>query len=500
MSNRKQLQEERLEALITGCRENTIDAVITQFGVNRAMFQDKVGGNIATPKNAKEGIFPDQQAQENYSGFDPDNFKGKRGNYDDKKRRGPIYEKANRKILAGEKVPNAYANRDLMYGKRKTHADHVVPLKEASQNQWMHVFCSEEKRKEIFNSEWNIALTSESINTSKGSKSISELLDSGFVEQHDASAVKMWMQDKKARAYIQAQVVTETIKTVGKEAGKEAVKLAAREAIGLLLAELVKALYDEASDLWRLHSMHADIDWAIEFKLRAERIKDRLMARLKDVGESAKSAGLAGLVSALVTWGINFVIETAKHIVVAIRQAILSLIQAGKVLLSDASPEEKARAAAKILAGSLSVIAGIILDESLKRFLATIPVLQVFAPEISAAISAIATGLLTALSIFIIDTLFDKLQYPIDAEKLEAAENSLEIQDQLSLAAEALFVQFEKIHKQFKDLSSKYDWLISSNERLIFSQNTSLGQIENLLRQIDNELTLQEGKQTKVKK
>ena len=490
MSNRKQLQEARLEELITGCRENTIDAVITQFRLNRAMFQDKVGGNIATPRNAGNDVFPDEQSKKNYSGFDDDYI---RKNYEDENRKGRIRKEANKIMAAGETVSDAYADRGLVYGKGKYDADHVVPLKEASQNEWMHMFCSEEKRKEILNSKLNIALTSESINSSKGPKSISELLESGFVEQHDASAVKMWVRDKKARIYIQAEVVTETVKVAGKEAGKEAVKLAAREAIGLLLAELVKALYDEADDLWRLHSMHADIDWTAEFKLRAVRIKDRLLARLKDAVEAAKSAGLAGLVSALVTWGINFAIETAKHIVGAIRQAVLSLIQAGKVLLTDAPPEEKARAVAKILAGSLSVIAGIILDESLKSLLATVPGLQVFATEISAAISAIATGLLTALSIFIIDTLFDKLQYPIDAERLEAAEHSVEIQNKLSLAAEELFVQFERIQQQFEALCQKNDWLISSNERLIVSKNTALGQIENLLVQIDNELTLQEG-------
>lgn len=488
MSNRKQLQKARLEELIAGCRENTIDAVITQFGLNRALFQNQVGGPLPTPMNAREGVFPDEQSRENYSGFDPKNYVRK--NYDDKKRRGPIYEKANRKILAGEKIPDAYGDNYLEYG--NYDPDHGMSLKEASKNEWMHLFCSKEKRKEILNSEYNIALTSKKRNRSKGGKSISDLLnDDVYVEQHEINTTKMWMHDKKARAYIRTEVVVETVKTVGKEAGKDAVKLAAREAIGLLLAELVKALYDETRDLWRLHLVHADIDWTAELNLRAVRIKDRLMARLKDVGEVAKSAGLAGLVSALVTWGINFAIETAKHIVGAIRQAILALIQAGKVLLTDASPADKARAAAKILAGALSVIAGIILDESLKSLLATVPVLQIFAPEISAAISAITTGLLTALSIFVIDTLFDKLQYPIDAERLEAAEHSLEIQNKLSLAAEALFVQFEEIQRQFENMSRKQDWLISSNEALVLSHNTALSKIKNTLEQIDVELTLQ---------
>jgi hypothetical protein len=492
MQNRKQLQGARLDELLTGCRESTIDAVITQFGLNRAMFTDKVGGNLPTPRNAKNGIFPNERAKESYSKFDPDNYN--RDDYEDKNRRGHIYKEANRKLVAGQQVQDAYANRPLVPGKRKIHTDHVAPLKEASQNEWMHIFCGEEKRRAIMNSPGNIALTSQSINTSKNAKSISKLLESDFVEKHDASAQKMWVRDKKARVYIQAEVVTETVKIVGKEAGKEAGKLAAREAIGLLMAELVKALYDEANDLWRLHSMNVDIDWAAEFKLRAVRIKTRLMARLKDAGKAAKNAGLAGLISALVTWGVNFLIQTAKHIVGAIRQAILSLIQAGKVLLTDASPEEKARAAAKILAGSLSVIAGIILDESLKNLLSTIPFLQMFATEISATISAIATGLLTALSMFIIDTLFDKLQYPIDAERLESAEHSLELQNKLCLAAEALFVQLEKIQQEFEALSHKNDWLIRSNERLKVGQATALGQIEYLLGLIDNELMLQEGR------
>ena len=135
MSIRKQKQEARLEELIAGCRENTIDAVITQFGLNRSMLRDKVGGPLPTPRNARNGIFPDEQTQKNYSGLDPHN--SIRGNYDDRKRRGLIYEKTNRKMRAGEKVTDAYSDRDLENG--KTHIDHVLSLKEASQYEWMHM-------------------------------------------------------------------------------------------------------------------------------------------------------------------------------------------------------------------------------------------------------------------------------------------------------------------------------------------------------------------------
>jgi hypothetical protein len=90
----------------------------------------------------------------------------------------------------------AKADRRIKAGNWKHHAaetDHVVPLKELDSRMKAFGYCDEATVKRIANMERNFALTDKSTNTSKGAKSVSEVL---------AHSEAMERKDKEARTAI----------------------------------------------------------------------------------------------------------------------------------------------------------------------------------------------------------------------------------------------------------------------------------------------------------
>jgi hypothetical protein len=207
---------------------------------------------------------------------------------------------------------------------------------------------------------------------------------------------------------------------------------------------------------------------------------ERLTERANDVGQAFVDGGISGFISNLVTWFVNMLKTTAKHIIGIIREAILAIVKAFRTVFfssPEVSIEEKIREAAKIIAGAAAVGVGILLEEALKNLLASVPFLQAFASEISAAISAIITGLMTALAIFLMDRLFDHLQYPINEEFIGEIASDLNSQEQLVAAAEAAFSNFGGILVRFESMLMANQEIIEACHEMIEGEEMAISKI-----------------------
>jgi len=138
-----------------------------------------------------------------------------------------------------------------------------------------------------------------------------------------------------------------------------------------------------------------------------------VLDKLKDALEAAVSGGIQGFVSNLLTFVINNFITTSAKVVTLIRESMHSLWRAIKTIVNpppNITGIQVAREAIKIIASAVTVGLGMMMEESVKGFIMTIPVLIPVAETLSAGVTGILTGLSTALVVYGLDRLFDALE------------------------------------------------------------------------------------------
>lgn len=441
------LRSERLQQLMDSCQEDILRQIIGPFGLTPAMFDDKDGGNIATVHNAEADVFPDELHEKNYE-FANDRYSQemRQQHLDDKGKRGKTHKEINKTIDAGGDVVSAATSKPMTKG--KINGDHTVSLKEAHQDKALHLRFTEEERKKMLNSDKNMAFIEESINKSKGEKTWEQCLgDPEFVKKHalttqDVERIKKI--DKQAREHIQTEqhkkLAGELLSTGAKEAGKNAM----RQALGVLLHEFVSgSIMEVKQHLKDRHDQQSFIDKLVE-SLR--RVMHRVSAKAQAALEAALRGSVQGLVSNLLTFLINNFITTAAKIVTLIRESMQSLWKAIKLIANP--PEgmnatEKARAVIKIIASVLTTGLGMMMEESVKGFIMSMPLLVPIADLLSTALTAIMTGIGGSLIVYGIDRLFDWLD-STGTELLSAQEASADAQAEVATYLQSLLsLQFE---------------------------------------------------------
>jgi hypothetical protein len=132
--------------------------------------------------------------------------------------------------------------------------------------------------------------------------------------------------------------------------------------------------------------------------------------------------GVSGFVSNLLTFLLNNFLSTAKRFVTAIREGLLSLYRAFKVIFfppEHMTPDQALQEGIKILTLAVTTACGILLQESVKAFVATVPLLIPIADVVSSVLVGIITGLLSAFLAYQIDCFFDRLRNSHDERMMD---------------------------------------------------------------------------------
>ena len=401
------MRDERLQQLMESCRQEVLRQIIGPFGLTQAMFDDKDGGNVTTQHNAEQGVFAKES--EEFERTDYDYAAAKRKKMQESVKNGSMNSQEFVDQYTGKKEPTRRTNSE---GKQVMNAelDHTIPVKDIhGQGGWMK---DKEGRTRLSSTEENLNYTTHKTNRSKSDKSPDEALseEKGFDKERIDPIVN------KAKEAIEKELpsTSERLKYHGKElakeGAKEAGKNAMRQALGVLLHEFVNGSFVEIKTL--LKERHSEENLIDRLVASLKRVMDRVIKKLKAALDAAIQGGVQGFISNLLTFLINNLITTSKKIVTIIRESMQSLWKAIKLMVSPPegmSALEITREVTKIIAAVVTTGLGMLLEESVKGFIMTIPVLAPIADVLATALTAIMTGIAGALIVYGIDRLFDWL-------------------------------------------------------------------------------------------
>lgn len=401
------LRDERLQQLMESCQEEVLRQIIGPFGLTPAMFDDKDGGNVTTQHNAEQGIFAKES--EEFKRSDYDYAAAKRKKMRESVENGSMNSQEFVDHYTGEKEPTRRTNSE---GKQVMNAelDHNYPTKKMhDQGGWME---GKKGRTKLSSIEENLIWTTQKTNRSKSDRSPDEALsqEQGFDKERIDPIVK------KAKEAIEKELpsTSERLKYHGKELAKEGAKEtgknAMRHALGVLLHEFVNGSFVEIKILLKERSGEENLIDQLVSSLK--RVMDRVLKKLKAALEAAFQGGVHGFISNLLTFLINNLITTSKKIVTIIRESMQSLWKAIKLMVNPPegmSALEITSNVTKIIGAVVTTGLGLMMEESVKGFIMTIPVLAPIADVLATALTAIMTGIAGALIVYGIDRMFDWL-------------------------------------------------------------------------------------------
>lgn len=449
---KSELREQRLEELLSSCQQQVLQKIIGPFGLTPAMFEDKQGGNVTTQHNASQGIYA--KASEEYN---------RKEDYDyTAARKQKKTDSFNNGTMNSQTFTDEYTGktestrRTTSTGKQamNAHLDHTIPLSEIHKDGgWM---LTKAQRKAVASEQENLHYTTMDNNLKKSDESAQSALSEE--QGYDASVTQPIID--KAQAAIDAHMPSsmDRIRYHGKELAftgvKEAGKNALRQALGLLMYEFVNGAFIE------LKAMTVPDDTPLLDRLISafKRVAERVTAKLRDALDALIKGGVQGFISNFLTFVINSVVTTSAKVVTIIREGMSGLWDAGKLLLNppkDMPFIEVCRQVAKVLSSVVTLGLGMVFEESVKAFIASVVVLAPVAEILAPAVSGILTGVTTALVVYGIDRFFDWIS-ATGTERLQAQEVA---NDQLSTnvahMTQWLTLQFTS-SQQYRAISSGY--------------------------------------------
>ena len=424
---KQQFNDEKFNQLITDCKKEIINSIVTPFGLGKIVAAyDKAGGNVTTIHNANQNIYAnekDKYKREDYT--NTKNSQGKQFAGQGKNSVGSQYTK--NQMNSDGNVVDAYTGK--VQKADTTSPDHIESLSQYHKNGGF--MQNNTKKADFATDENNLALTDRSINQSmrdfdkkdwmekekNGVKNkerfdIDEKKLNEAIEKGKETANKHLPTNLEKAQYYTTKSITTGI--------SEGAKMGMQQALGAILVEFFTALFDEIIDIYKNSFSNGfnDKRFISVLKERIKRIGIRLTDKWQDFIKSFKDGAISGFISNLVTTLTNMFITTGKRIVRIIREGIFSLFRAIKILLfppenlsfSDALHEAK-----KLIASGLIISVGVILEEYVDSLIKTTVFLEPFSDILTTILIGGITGIAVSMTVYYIDKkkndkeLFDNL-------------------------------------------------------------------------------------------
>ena len=428
--------EKNINDLIDDCRNRSINAIIVPLGLGKIVaLYDKVGGNVDTIHNVRQGIWASEEEKKKYEN---------REVYDSRKYHShPAYIKANKEF--SEQRENGDL-KDVYTGEildERYDLDHTISAKEIDDDPGRVL--AELNGEDLANTKKNLNPTSPGTNRSKKSLSMSEYLEKvserktaiqkeidNLKNKEDLSTAQKeeLARLEKRREELDAldtELMEETDKNardeynstinkayytskkfavnVGKESAKTGLRMGVQQAVGLLCYELFNAFVDEVIDIWNNGLVHPDSgSWMKSVMERLKRIGEKIIGQWRKLLASFRDGFLGGLFSELLTVFINAFMTTFKEMIRMIREGVQVLVRTVKSIIfadEDKSLRETLDDALKIFVDGAIAVGGIALDIQLNAFFTALPFKETLIP--------IFTGLVTGVSIALAMYALDKL-------------------------------------------------------------------------------------------
>ena len=415
----KNKENPKKEDLLNQYHEVIVNSMITTFGLDLVLGNDKHGGHVDTIHNARqikeeydarekalangEYIEPGpfgakfnnekyQQRLESHQTYDPNISRDYHSDskYIETNRQGSIDKKAGVKVDAytkGNKPMARNANMDL---------DHIISAKEIHEDGGR--ILSGHDGVDLANDESNLHHTDRSINRSKGAKTTQEFIaqleekrqknqekikvlklkseltekerkELNKLEKLDAvDAEKMLNLDRQARQKYEAKineyyVSRDFVHDTFVASSKQGLNMGMRQALGLILFEVYQTLREEAPPvIARLRETKSTFQEILnEIGALLKKSVKRVQSRLGEILEKFQNGFLAGVLSSVMTTIVNIFFTTAKKAGKLIRELWVSIVEALKILIINPDKlgfGDQLLAIAKIITAALSASVG----------------------------------------------------------------------------------------------------------------------------------------------
>lgn len=432
---RSEFNEKRVEQLLEETQNGIISSIVGPFGLGKLMSAyDKEGGNVDTIHNVRSDVYATDAEQIAYE---------TRGDYNthavhsDSRYTSTNKEHSNQQKSEG--INDVYSD-GLINTSNKRNLDHVVSAKQTHDDPGRVL--AEVETERLANIDENLRSTTETVNKSKGAKSPEEFasyLETTSLARKDRiqslknSDHPLTDKEKKELQKLTEldEVDPEKIRDAGREAQEaqdieinkyygsdkfikntlgtgfnEGVNMGGQQAFGVLLVEFFSASFAEIRLAYNKglegESLYKDI------KARLKRIGRKVAVKWKDAIKGFSDGFVSGFISNLITTLINVFITTGKRVVRMIREGVLSLLKALKLIMfppQNMSYQESVHEAMKLIAAGGIVVVGVLLEESIEKLVIGVPFLAPFATIVTAVI----VGSLTAIAMSLVTYLIDKI-------------------------------------------------------------------------------------------
>ena len=382
-----------------------IQSVVSTFGLDFLLFQDKLGGNVDTIHNVRKGIYASEAEETRYrirQDYDSDEYH----NHDDYIKAG----KRNNQLQQEGCLHDAYRNSTMFCGE-KYDRDHVISAKEIHDDPGR--ILAEQSGAELANQESNLQATLSTINKSKKESSLDEYVKKlpRLIDEHKKTVARherrlqallsdpynnrgqiqklkdkikktkekvralesvdkdaMLERDRKARSAYEEKINrayyggSKFLKKTAIASATAAIAMGARQVLGLVCAEIWFELRDGIPSIFRKSKNELGLnDLFMHFKTMLQRIWERIKLRFHDFLTTFKEGAIGGALSSVTTTIFNIFTTTAKGAIKIIREAWLYLTKALKLVLFN--PEnldliDLGKAVTGVLAAGASALAG----------------------------------------------------------------------------------------------------------------------------------------------
>jgi hypothetical protein len=428
-----QVSSQETQDLLGLCKTAVIESISSQFGLASQFIAAADGGSVTTTHNFEKGITSTERDAEKHKAFVANND-GSRSwdkvrattGYDD-----GFTDRRKTDFKTKEVIVDAYTGKPLPKDGR-AHIDHIVSAKEIERKAENHLFLSPEERAKMATSDANTSYTFGSANQSKSDQKMEDWLEKKRktgetnAEKYGIDKEAAMEKDRQARQHIQAEVTLAKTKKYSQEllqtGAKDAANMAAFNAIGVIMRDLTQAIFEEIHLSFQQRGQESLKTIFIRFKTRIERVLKEIIAKWKDILTGSFEAALIAFLSNIVVFVINLFASTLKKLVTMIRAGFVSLCQAIKMLANPPEGMDRDEVnyqALKILTAGLIGAASMGLYAGIEKLLQAIPGLQPLmmfpipfpgeAPRtvsdiIAAILTGMAGGLLTTVTLYLMDT------------------------------------------------------------------------------------------------
>jgi len=430
---KKEFNQAKFDNLIGACKREVINSIVTPFGLGKIVaVYDKVGGNVDTIHNARDGVYATKKAKETYDNQGDYNT----NEYHSHKKYKDI-NKTNFELKEKGELQD-YMTGDTIDPHKKSDLDHIISAKEIHDDAG-RVLANRDGA-DLANTDTNLKATSSTSNRSKKADSMSDFIsrkdenlkeievlkskdnlshqeknrvkkleelqkiDNEKALKADKDAREAYKKDIDKTYYMSQEFVKNTVTT----GASEGVKMGMQQALGLVMTEFFTALFDEILDIYKngYSNGFGDDKFFTILKQRLKRIALKIKDKWKNVATIFKDGFLSGFISNLVTTVINAFVTTGKRVVRVIREGIYSLFKAVKLLLfppKGMSFEDAMHEAKKLIASGLIISLGIIAEEYIDKLIRGTGALSPFADILTTVFIGAITGLAVTMVVYHID-------------------------------------------------------------------------------------------------